>query len=241
MYGSGYYGALVFGAGLVVASLTPVPPAGASNGYGTAVYGAHVYGAGAVVTSQVPIPPTPTATQGNGYGTAVYGAHVYGAGVVVTSQVPVPPASGARGGGLYWPRAIDYEVVSATPQLRAPARPPRRTRPLDPFELVAPEPLARFEPELAPVDQPGEAYLPETLPTPPLALAPVQAVGASQVAARDLAADPRPSLAPIAAQGAALVQPPPPAARLFLALAEPMAAGRRGLSDEELAAIAFLL
>jgi hypothetical protein len=66
-YGGTYYGALVFGAGLVVAALTPVPPAATdSNGYGTAPHGSHVYGAGVVVTSQVPVPPTPTAGDGNG-------------------------------------------------------------------------------------------------------------------------------------------------------------------------------
>jgi hypothetical protein len=90
-YGGTYYGALVFGAGLVVAAFTPVPPAATdSNGYGTSGAGGHVYGAGVVVTSQVPVPPVGS-TKSNGYGTCVYGSGVYGAGCVVTSQVPVPP------------------------------------------------------------------------------------------------------------------------------------------------------
>jgi hypothetical protein len=54
MYGGTYYGALVFGAGLVVTS-----PAPESNGYGTCPYGAHVYGAGCIVTSFVPVGPEP--------------------------------------------------------------------------------------------------------------------------------------------------------------------------------------
>jgi hypothetical protein len=109
MYGGSMYGALVFGAGLIVTSLTPVPPAATeSNGYGTAQYGQHVLGAGSVVTSQVPVPPTPsTPTQSNGYGTCLYGAHVCGAGCIVTSLVPVPPApkpepSPSYGGGGDW-------------------------------------------------------------------------------------------------------------------------------------------
>lgn len=93
-FGSTYFGALVFGAGLVVTSMTPVPPpTTGGNGYGTAQFGQHVFGAGAVVTSETPVPPTPpVSTGGNGYGTTYFGAHVFGAGFVVTSQTPVGPA-----------------------------------------------------------------------------------------------------------------------------------------------------
>jgi hypothetical protein len=93
-YGGTYFGSLVFGAGLVVAALTPVPPTSDSNGYGTSGAGGHVYGAGAVVTSQTPIPPASTG-DGNGYGSCVYGGGVFGAGCVVTSQTPTPPAADA--------------------------------------------------------------------------------------------------------------------------------------------------
>lgn len=96
MYGAGIYGSLVFGAGLVVTSLTPVPPAGEGNGYGASgPYGTGVYGAGQVVTATAPVLPEGS-TAGNGYGTCIYGAHVYGAGCVVTSAVPVGPASARR-------------------------------------------------------------------------------------------------------------------------------------------------
>lgn len=58
MYGGPTFGALVYGAGLIVSSLPPTPPpATVTNGYGTAAYGAPVYGSGPIVGSEVPVPP----------------------------------------------------------------------------------------------------------------------------------------------------------------------------------------
>lgn len=88
-FGTTYFGALVFGAGLVVSSMTPAPPSTGGNGYGTAQFGQHVFGAGVVVTSETPVPPATTG--GNGPGTVYHGAHVFGAGFVVTSMTPVGP------------------------------------------------------------------------------------------------------------------------------------------------------
>lgn len=98
MFGSSYFGSLVFAAGLVVTSQTPVPPAaGDGNGLGTTYHGSGVFGAGLVVTSQTPVPPTTTG--GNGIGTTYFGAGVFGAGLVVTSQTPVPPPSPSQDTG----------------------------------------------------------------------------------------------------------------------------------------------
>lgn len=92
MYGSNYYGSLVFAAGLLVTSQTPIPPSSGGNGYGTADYAQGVYGAGLVVTGQTPVPP-PSSSKGNGYACVYYGAGVYGAGFVITSKTPIPQPS----------------------------------------------------------------------------------------------------------------------------------------------------
>jgi len=101
MFGGSYFGALVFGAGLVVTSQIPVPPTTAGgNGFGTTYFGSGVFGAGKVVTSQTPVPPA--ATGGNGFGTTYFGSGVFGAGLVITGQTPVPPVvTGAASGPGY--------------------------------------------------------------------------------------------------------------------------------------------